>query len=245
MVTQLKERTEAVATKKTEFAKKLANLTAEVEANPVVEISTSIEAESIPEWQALDTQIKEIAATIEELPESDTTELTAKKKSLTAELDEVKRKLSLRTVIENNNAKKAEIKKKEKELAQQKADLEGKEFTIDALNKAQMDEVERRVNSKFQNVRFRMFETQLNGGETPTCVALVNGVKYSDLNTAGKINAGLDIINTLCLFHGVSAPVFIDNAESVNKLFPVASQLVKLVVTTCLLYTSPSPRDRG
>ncbi|NCB42882.1 MAG: hypothetical protein EOM59_09700 [Clostridia bacterium] len=229
---QLKERTEAIATKKAEFAKKLTDLAAEVEANPVVEISTNIEAESIPEWQALDTQIKEIAATIEELPESDTTELTAKKKSLTAELDEVKRKLSLRTVIENNNAKKAEIQKKEKELAQQKADLEGQEFTIDALNKAQMDEVERRVNSKFQNVRFRMFETQLNGGEIPTCVALVNGVKYSDLNTAGKINAGLDIINTLCLFHGVNAPVFIDNAESINKLFPVASQLIKLVVTT-------------
>lgn len=95
-----------------------------------------------------------------------------------------------------------------------------------------MDEVERRVNSKFQTVRFRMFEPQLNGGETPTCIAMVDGVKYADLNTAGKINAGLDIINTLCLYHGVSAPVFIDNAESVNQLFPVASQLVKLVVTT-------------
>jgi len=95
-----------------------------------------------------------------------------------------------------------------------------------------MDEVERRVNGLFQNVRFRMYERQLNGGEVPTCVASVNGVKYSDLNTAGKINAGLDIINTLGLYHGISAPVFIDNSESVNNLFPITSQLIKLRVST-------------
>lgn len=147
-------------------------------------------------------------------------------------MDGVKEKLGIRTIIEKNTAKKAEIAAREKELAQQQADLEKQEFTIDELNKARMDEVERRVNDKFQNVRFRMFEPQLNGGETPTCIAMVDGVKYADLNTAGKINAGLDIINTLCLFHGISAPVFIDNAESVNQLFPVASQLIKLVVTT-------------
>lgn len=57
-------------------------------------------------------------------------------------------------------------------------------------------------------------------------------MKYSDKNAAGKVNAGLDVINTLCAFHGVSAPIFVDNAESINEFMPVNSQLVKLVVTT-------------
>ena len=217
---QLSERMEAIAAKKAEYAKKLQDLEAEIAANPEVTVSTDIIPEDLPEWKEIEARIAE------------TTELTAKKRELTALLDEVKQKLSIRATIEKNAAKKAEILAREKELAQQQADLEKQEFTIDELNKARMDEVERRVNSKFQNVRFRMFEPQLNGGETPTCIAMVDGVKYADLNTAGKINAGLDIINTLCLYHGVSAPVFIDNAESVNQLFPVASQLVKLIVTT-------------
>ena len=132
--------------------------------------------------------------------------LQPKKKAITVELDEVKRQLEVKAVIEKNNKRKDEILKREKELAQQMADLEKEEFAIDELNKARIDEVERRVNSKFQNVRFRMFETQINGGETPTCIAQVNGVKYSDLNNAAQINAGLDIVNTLSLFHGVTGP---------------------------------------
>ena len=229
---QLSERMEAIAAKKAEYAKKLQDLEAEIAANPEVTVSTDIIPEDLPEWKEIEARIAEISATISDIPAADTTELTAKKRELTALLDEVKQKLSIRATIEKNAAKKAEILAREKELAQQQADLEKQEFTIDELNKARMDEVERRVNSKFQNVRFRMFEPLLNGGETPTCIAMVDGVKYADLNTAGKINAGLDIINTLCLYHGVSAPVFIDNAESVNQLFPVASQLVKLIVTT-------------
>lgn len=229
---QLSERMEAIAAKKAEYAKKLQDLEAEIAANPEVTVSTDITPADLPEWQKIEARIAEISNTISEIPAADTSELTAKKRELTALLDGVKEKLGIRTIIEKNTAKKAEIAAREKELAQQQADLEKQEFTIDELNKARMDEVERRVNDKFQNVRFRMFEPQLNGGETPTCIAMVDGVKYADLNTAGKINAGLDIINTLCLFHGISAPVFIDNAESVNQLFPVASQLIKLVVTT-------------
>ncbi len=231
---ELENRTTEVEAKKAEYSNTLDALAKEIEANPIINALavSEVKGEDLPEWKALEDQISQISETLEELPAADNSELTAKKTSLTKDLDEVKRKLSLRSVIENNKKKIAELSDREKELAQQKADLEKQEFTIDELNKARMDEVERRVNQKFQLVRFRMFEPQLNGGEKPDCVAMVNGVKFTDLNNAGKINAGLDIINTLCLFHEISAPIFVDNAESVNQLFPVGSQLVKLVVTT-------------
>ena len=54
---------------------------------------------------------------------------------------------------------------------------------------------------------------------------------YNDLNTAAKINVGLDIISVLNDHYKTNAPVFIDNAESVIKLFKVNSQLVRLVVS--------------
>ena len=54
---------------------------------------------------------------------------------------------------------------------------------------------------------------------------------FSDANTASKINAGLDIINTLCQHYKVNAPVFIDNRESVVELIPTESQIVNLIVS--------------
>lgn len=236
LIKELEDRTAEVEAKKAEYNNTLGVLTKEIEANPVIDASTvsDIKGEDLPEWKALEDQISQITGTIKELPAADNSELTAKKASLTEELDEVKRKLSLRSVIENNQKKIAELSEREKDLAQQKADLEKQEFTIDELNKARMDEVERRVNQKFQLVRFRMFEPQLNGGEKPDCVLISKstGAKFLDTNNADKINIGLDIINTLCLFHEISAPIFVDNAEGVNQLFPVGSQLVKLIVTT-------------
>ena len=80
-------------------------------------------------------------------------------------------------------------------------------------------------------VRFKMFETQVNGDEIETCEATVNGVPYSVLNDARRINAGIDIINAICRHLGMTAPIFIDNAESVNQIIPSDSQIIRLVVT--------------
>ena len=44
------------------------------------------------------------------------------------------------------------------------------------------------------------------------------------------LSIGLDIINTLCKFYGVCAPIFIDNRESVNDIIETESQIINLVV---------------
>ncbi|EUI90515.1 hypothetical protein Q536_01051 [Staphylococcus aureus M1479] len=55
--------------------------------------------------------------------------------------------------------------------------------------------------------------------------------KYdSGLNNASRINVGLDIINTLSKHFKVTAPIFIDNAESVTELIKTESQQIQLIV---------------
>ena len=102
---------------------------------------------------------------------------------------------------------------------------------IDAFTRKKVEEVESRINGLFQYVKFKMFDIQINGGETETCETMMDGVPYSVLNNGGRINAGLDIINALCKYYNVNAPIFIDNAESVTKLIDVSSQVVRLVVS--------------
>ena len=191
-----------------------------------------IDTEKIPQVIEINKKIEELKAQLDEQQEDTTrAELSEKKRDLEFRLREIDKQLNIRDVIKTNKEKIAAIIAREKELAQQKADLDRQEYTADKLQKQLMEEVERRVNSLFSLVNFRMYEKQINEGEKPTCIATMNGVKYSDLNSAGKTNAGLDIINTLCRFHQVSAPIFIDNAESINEILPTQSQIIKLVVT--------------
>src|SRR5690606_8155817 len=97
--------------------------------------------------------------------------------------------------------------------------------------KAKSEELENRVNSMFKFAKFKLFKPLINGGEEPTCQTTYNGVPFSDLNTAGKILVGIDIINTLSAHYGVVAPVFLDNRESVSALPDTAVQSINFVVS--------------
>lgn len=203
--------------------------------NPRVNTEPDINGEDLPEWVALEKEIKELSEQLPAFNAEDAasrTEIRQRKANLTARLDEVKRKLNLRTIIEANEKRIAELNGEAAKLAQERAEIQGCEIVIADLIKARMTEVERRVNGLFSRVQFKMYKTLVNGEKEPDCICLIDGVKYADKNQAGKVNAGLDIINTLCTFHNVSAPIFVDNAESINEFIPVVSQLVKLVVTT-------------
>jgi DNA repair exonuclease SbcCD ATPase subunit len=165
-------------------------------------------------------------------PIIDYTEFKERRTQLSNEVSDLKSKLSAKDQITKADQRINELQNNERKLSQEIADLERTEFTIDAFTKAKMDLVETRVNAMFKLVKFRMFEAQINGGTTEACTCLVNGVPFSDANNAGKINAGLDIINTLQSYYNIFAPVWVDNSEAVNEVYPINSQLIKLVVTT-------------
>lgn len=153
-----------------------------------------------------------------------------RKAALNTELTNLRAILGTKAQIERADKRIADLKAEQKQLAQKLAELEKTEFIIAGFEKANVDAVERRVNSLFSLVKFKMYEEQINGGEVPTCECTVNGVPFSDLNTASKINAGIDIINAICKYNQISAPIFIDNRESVVNLMPCGSQIINLIV---------------
>ena len=147
------------------------------------------------------------------------------------EIDSLKARLSKKAQIEKNKARIKELEDQYKAQTEEYASLEGIEFTIQQFGRAKIDAVESRINGLFSMVKFKMFEIQVNGDEVETCEATVGGVPYSVLNDARRINAGIDIINAICKNEQMTAPIFIDNAESVNSLIPSDSQIIRLVVT--------------
>lgn len=176
--------------------------------------------------QLLEKQIKDCV--VPELPKVDNSELKSRKAVLVDEIDSLKQSLATEEQIERLKARVEELEKEESTLSQELADLERTEFTIDAFSKAKIETIEARINGKFKIVKFKMFEQQINGGETECCECMVDGVPYSDVNTAGKIQAGIDIINALTEHYGVNAPVWIDNRESVIRIPECKSQIINL-----------------
>ena len=101
----------------------------------------------------------------------------------------------------------------------------------DILTTKKCQIIEDEINKMFNNVKFKLFETQINGGINEVCYATVNGVPYDDVNSAGKINAGLDIIKTLQNENEIQAFIFIDNAESITDIMPMNNQMITLYVS--------------
>lgn len=130
----------------------------------------------------------------------------------------------------------AELQDQEKALSAQYEELEKGIYLCEQFTKAKVRMLTDRINGKFKNVRFRLFLEQVNGGVKDDCEVLVPNeagsmVPFRDANNAARINAGLEIIETLAYHWGISMPVFIDNAESVTRLAHTAMQTVRLVVS--------------
>lgn len=123
-----------------------------------------------------------------------------------------------------------QLLKEQLEVNQQIANQEQKLYLIDLFNKQKIEMMNNKVASNFDYVTFKMFNYTLEGNPVPTCEIIVDGVDYTALNTAGKMNAGLDIINALIKFYDVKAPIFIDNRESVTTIKAPNTQIINLKV---------------
>lgn len=168
-------------------------------------------------------------------PEQNNSALTLRKSDLQKIVDGYNQQLGSKQQRETVLARIKELKDQEAAMSQEYASLDGIEYSIEQFNRAKMDALEQRVNGRFKMVRFQMFEEQINGGQADACITLVNSngsfVPYADANTAAKIQAGLDIINTLSNHYGIQAPVWIDNRESVTDLPETDCQLINLIVS--------------
>lgn len=209
------------------------DLANQINGKPLLQPKNIIPSD-IKEWVDLQDKIRGISIDIEGLSNggSDNSELLARKSELQGIINELQAQLHDKSLIANYKSEIESLTAQGNQLAQQIADLERTEFTIKGFTKTKIEESEKRINSLFSLVTFRLFDYTQNGDEFETCIPLVHGVPFAVANTAGQINAGLDIINALTNYYGISAPIMIDNREGVNDIINTNSQIINLKVTT-------------
>lgn len=237
---ELKKRIESGKTYISELKTTIGNLKSEIETEltkitPIDVVDEEAVYQQLlsgnHQYQDKKIELKNILATIDEAPKVDISELQTQRTAIVQEIDNIKSNLRNEDQIKAVDDRVKVLEQEQKDLAQQIANVEKTQFVIEKFNKLKIDTLESKINEKFKFVKFRMFKSQINGGESECCDALIDGVPFSDANTASKINAGLDIINTLCEFYQVTAPIFIDNRESIIDVIELNSQLINLIVS--------------
>jgi len=182
---------------------------------------------NILEWSELEKQIDTI--TIPEEQKADET-ISQRRKDINERLIAVSGKLAVRDDIARRQARIVQIEDEQQTNISELSKIEGMEDAMATFQKANMNEMESRINHRFALVRFRLFDRLVNGEEEESCDILINGVPYESANKASRVNAGIDIINAISGFYSTYAPIFIDNRESVTDIIPTQSQIINLRV---------------
>ena len=176
-----------------------------------------------PEYIQLKTEIEKLNTKLTPVEDN-----SAKKAELAARETEAKEKLAkcreeLAKIEANKKLQERieELKEEQRDCSQKVADQEQIVYLLEEFTKTKMDLLSDVINGHFEKVRFRLFNKLINGAITETCTMQINTngsyVDYSDANNAAQILGGLDVIEALSTLYGVTAPIFLDNAEAIDS----------------------------
>lgn len=217
--------------------------------NDVFSEKAKLEKEPVPtsydllaqneEYTKLQERVKQLKESLDASSDSDDNreelaELESEKKLREAELTNIHTQLATRQQYDKILALIDGINEEQKDLVRQLSILEREEDIARQYQSRQNQLLEGRLNQYFQLVQWRLFRTVNNGGDSfdePFCECYVDGVPYhGGLNQAARLNAGLDICETLCKFYNVAAPIVIDNSESNLNIYSTTGQQIRLQV---------------
>lgn len=190
---------------------------------------TDVDLQSDPEWSKLQREIQEAESAVEAAAEVTPDD---RLRELESELAAIQSNEVRVEELKRNVARVEELKVRQRELSQLVADLDKQVFATENYLKEKCALLSDRINGFFPDwLSWKLFDQQINGGVKEVCELLVNGVPFADANNAARINAGIEIVAVLSRHFGLSVPLFVDNAESVNELSGNADQLIRLVVS--------------
>lgn len=215
---ELEETKAKIAAKKEEIEKlntEIANCENELSKLPEL-----IDVSGTDEYKNISQMIKDKEETMAKSNslEYDKTALVVKNDMLGAQLRVVERELAKSETNVQVDEKIAELREKQAEYEQSRADAEKILYQLDLVSRKKNELLTEEINSHFEIVDFQMFDFQKNGNYKEVCVPLIDGKRFGEsTNTGREILAKLDIIKGLQKFYGLSYPVFLDGAESLDS----------------------------
>lgn len=159
-------------------------------------------------------------------------ELEKEREPIGIRYNEVLELLGKKEAFDRITARIAEINEDKLTYRAQLDELDKQLDVVREYNQKADQLLEDRVNEHFRFVKWSMFKINLKGKREATCECYHDGVPYRLLNTAAKVNAGIDIAYTFAKYNEIEVPMLLDECESVNRPLYLGGQQIRLNVTT-------------
>lgn len=151
--------------------------------------------------------------------------------ALTDEIKAIEDTLAKESVLTYTQERMGKLRAQAADTAAQMEKLDSLLNLIDEFTRYKVRFIEENVNAHFKLARFRLFTEQINGGLADCCEVTYDGIPYGSLNNGARINVGMDVIEAFSKHYDASAPLFVDNAESVTRLHGIDAQIIRLEVS--------------
>lgn len=181
------------------------------------------------EYQQVVGEIEELNRQLEEPVEEEIgnasiiSDLADKKNTLEDELYQLREKLATKHSYDRIISLKEQAEKEKQAFKEQLDELDKRLDIASEYQQLSCSLLEEEVNKCFKFVRWSLFKTNLDGEKKPFCECYHDGVPYSRLNGAAKVNAGIDIAYTIAEFYDdISVPMILDECES--NLHPITKE---------------------
>ena len=175
--------------------------------------------EETDEYRDKDAEIRLKIASMPEVPDVGSAELTARKQSLYDEMSECAKLVSVKFAYNKQKERIETLKQDIRDTAEQLAKIEGTLAEIDEVERQKAEIIRKRTSALFHYCEVTMEERRKDGSMAPACNILIDGVMAQVANTASKIKAGADISNAFSLYFGLNMPLIIDNRERVDASY--------------------------
>lgn len=166
-------------------------------------------------------------------------QLTERKQELLAVADKQRQTLARRDSATETEQRIKMHEQRQRELGAQLSETEILTALVEQFITDRCGALEDSINSHFPTVRWKLFDTQINGGIVDVCTCMIECdgamVPYNSANTASQINADVEIVNVLSDKYDIRVPLFLDNAERLVTIPDVHTQLISLSVAPCKL----------
>ena len=205
----------------------------------LVEMPTEIDVSGTDEYKKIQKMISEKEKELLQASDisSAKAELKAQETDLRQYLAECESKIASANT-EQDEQRLEELRKSKIDSEQNKTNAEKILDLLDELDKAKNEALTDAVNSHFALVKWQLFEFAKNGNYKSVCIPTVDGksILTTMSNKGNRILGRVDICNSIQQISGISAPIILDDAESLsqdnqNKVAEmVDSQLIMLIV---------------
>ena len=203
------------------------------------ELPTSIDVTATEEYKALEQQIAEKEEAMHKANDISAAkaELKAQETALRQQLAECESQIA-KSDTAADEQRLEELKQTRIDSEQNKTNAEKILDLIDELDKAKNEALTEAVNSHFGLVKWQLFEYAKNGNYKSCCIPTVDGksILTTMSNKGNRILGRVDICNSIQKISGISAPIILDDSESLDEdnqkkvAEMVDSQLIMLIV---------------